>query len=330
MNDDEQRGLLGDGTYRAHWLRAVMRSPQVTDSLRVLLMTLALLMDANGRVSVPRKDLAALLERSDRKMADKFKVALKSGFLVQTARGQKNQTAVYMAAIDGRILSMTVGGHPETSSLSMTVGGQAEHSQGDGYKHPENEPQAGRHDSQGDGYKHPESWDPSLSMTPEGQAEESMSDSQHDPRGSSQGYKGSGVEEAFDLEASEGSGSLFDVRREAKPEQKPDESAKRKTQVPKNFAITHEMRAWAAEKTPLVVDLEFETEQFVDHWTGKRELRADWLATWRTWMRNQQKWTTAANARQKPSGQQGNGSGSQVPEIGKPRRNPFRSKRESA
>jgi hypothetical protein len=330
VNDDEQRGLLGDGTYRAHWLRAVMRSPQVTDSLRVLLMTLALFMDADGRVSVPREDLARLLDRSDRKMADKFKDALASGFLVQTARGQKHQTAVYMAAINGVILSLTVGGHPEVSSLSMTVGGQAEDSQGDGYKHPESDERTAPGNSQGDGYKHPENWDPNLSMTPEGQAEESMSDSQHDPRGSSQGYKGSGVEEAFDLEASEGSGSLFDVKREAKPEQKPDEAAERKTQVPKNFAITPEMRAWAAEKTPLVVDLEFETEQFVDHWTGKRELRADWLATWRTWMRNQQKWTAAANARQKPSGQQSNGSGSQVPTPGKPRQNPFRSKRESA
>jgi hypothetical protein len=312
VNDDEQAGLLGDGTYRAHWLRTVMKTPQVNDSLRVMLMTLALYMDANGRVSVPREDLVALLNRSDRKMADKFKAALESGFLVQTARGQKHQTAVYMAAINGRILSMTIGGQAEQTKgaeLSLTVGGQAENSQGDGYKHPENDDQAAPGNSQGDGYKHPENLEPHLSATPGGQAERSGADSQHDPRGSSQGYKGFGVEEDFDLDASERSGSLFDVKREAPPEPAP----KSKTAVPKNFPITPEMRAWAAEKCPLVVDLEFETEQFVDHWTAKRELRADWLATWRTWMRNQQKWTAARSAQQQDRPQPGRGSRQPTP-----------------
>ena len=331
MNDDEQAGLLGDGTYRAHWLRVVMRSPQMNDALRVLLMTLALHMDADGRVSVPREVLSALLNRSDRKMADKFRIALESGFLIQIARGQKHQTAVYMAAVGGEALSLTPYGHAEPSQLRVTDRGQAEHSQGDGYKHPENESGTAFQDSQGDGYKHPENLEPHLSMTPEGHAEGAVSDSQHDPRGSSQGYKGSGVVEVFDLEDSEGSGSLFDVKREqqSKPA-KTKKAPQRQTPVPKDFAVTAEMKAWAAAKTPLVVDLEFETEQFVDHWTAKRELRADWLATWRTWMRNQQKWTAARGAPKQASGQQGNGSGSQVPERGKPRKSPFRNKRESA
>ena len=52
VNDDVIGGLH-DGTYRARWLRTVIKTAQITDSIRVLLMTLALHMDASGRVSVP-------------------------------------------------------------------------------------------------------------------------------------------------------------------------------------------------------------------------------------------------------------------------------------
>ncbi|MEV0831475.1 hypothetical protein [Nonomuraea rubra] len=128
MNDDILGGLY-DGTYRARWLRAVIRSVQITDSVRVLLMTLALHMDASGRVSVPRGDLAVLLGRNERKVGEKVKAALESGFLVQVARGQKHQTAVYRAAINGQPLSVSPEGPAESADLSVPPGGPTEDSQ---------------------------------------------------------------------------------------------------------------------------------------------------------------------------------------------------------
>lgn len=44
------------------------------------------------------------------------------------------------------------------------------------------------------------------------------------------------------------------------------------------------MRNWAAEKEP-AVDLERETEKFVDHFTGTGDVKSDWGATWRNWIR---------------------------------------------
>jgi hypothetical protein len=38
------------------------------------------------------------------------------------------------------------------------------------------------------------------------------------------------------------------------------------------------------------VDVESQVEPFVDYWLARGEARADWNATFRTWMRNQDKW----------------------------------------
>ncbi|MCC5574534.1 hypothetical protein IMZ11_02625 [Microtetraspora sp. AC03309] len=293
MNGDIIGGLLHDGTYRARWLREVLKTPQITDSVRVLLMTLALHMDASGRVSVPREDLAGLLGRNPRKVADKVKVALDSGFLMQTARGQKHQTAVYQAAISGQSLSVPLGGQAEESwpsDLSVPPGGHAEDSQGAGFKQT---------DSQGAGF----------SVPPGGHAE----DSQGAPRGPSHSYMRVDVEE----EDPSSSDSLFDLDSPASREPETEKPAKRKTKIPASFAVTPAMRSWAAETAP-VVDIDFETAQFVDHWTAKGELRLDWVASWRTWMRNQQRWASdrRGNVRQlRPTGTDGrpfNGSGPRI------------------
>jgi hypothetical protein len=53
------------------------------------------------------------------------------------------------------------------------------------------------------------------------------------------------------------------------------------------FDVTPEMRAWAADKAP-AVDIDAETEKFVDYWTsesGARARKVDWTGTWRNWMR---------------------------------------------
>jgi uncharacterized protein YdaU (DUF1376 family) len=52
---------------------------------------------------------------------------------------------------------------------------------------------------------------------------------------------------------------------------------------PTNFKITDEMRVWAKDKVP-GVDIDSETENFMDH--QYKDVKTDWIATWRTWMRN--------------------------------------------
>lgn len=72
----------------------------------------------------------------------------------------------------------------------------------------------------------------------------------------------------------------------AKPPAK-SQRAKPKRQLPVPFARSPEMQAWAAEKAP-AVNLDRETERFIDHFTGQGTTKADWPATWRNWMRRAQ------------------------------------------
>jgi hypothetical protein len=58
-----------------------------------------------------------------------------------------------------------------------------------------------------------------------------------------------------------------------------------------DFPITDAMRAYAAEKCPNVVaDLEFHTEQFLNHHSAKGTRFKSWPQAWQTWIRNEQQW----------------------------------------
>lgn len=49
------------------------------------------------------------------------------------------------------------------------------------------------------------------------------------------------------------------------------------------------MKTWAREHAPLAGLVDH--EMFVDHWraqSGQRAVKADWVATWRNWMRRVQ------------------------------------------
>jgi hypothetical protein len=79
------------------------------------------------------------------------------------------------------------------------------------------------------------------------------------------------------------------------------------TRIPDDFAIDDDMRLWAKEKIP-GFDFEAETENFIDYWrqrADKGALKADWIATWRTWMRRAAK--AAAPPPASPNGQNGRG-----------------------
>jgi hypothetical protein len=77
-------------------------------------------------------------------------------------------------------------------------------------------------------------------------------------------------------------------------EQKGMGTRARKTSVPMQLEITGAMRSWATENQ-ITVDLDSETEHMLDHFRGKGESRLDWVATWRTWMRNSKKWGHSNN-----------------------------------
>lgn len=79
-------------------------------------------------------------------------------------------------------------------------------------------------------------------------------------------------------------GSLFDAK---KPPARKRGQTVTASRIPDDFAIDAEMRQWAAEKIP-GFDIDTETETFIDYWRGRGDkgaLKADWIATWRTWMR---------------------------------------------
>lgn len=56
------------------------------------------------------------------------------------------------------------------------------------------------------------------------------------------------------------------------------------TPPPQVLEITPVMKQFAGEQG--IANVEAETEAMLDHFRAKGESRADWLATWRTWMRN--------------------------------------------
>ncbi len=59
--------------------------------------------------------------------------------------------------------------------------------------------------------------------------------------------------------------------------------------LPDDFSISEDMRKWGNETVP-AVDLDFETQNFQDHYRANGKAFKDWTAAWRTWMRNSQKW----------------------------------------
>jgi len=77
--------------------------------------------------------------------------------------------------------------------------------------------------------------------------------------------------------------------------------SKRKTRIPDPFLVNTLMSQWAHERAPMV-DLNRETEKFVNYWRGDGGTKADWVATWRTWMLKAQEWAQRSPNRQGAAG----------------------------
>lgn len=65
---------------------------------------------------------------------------------------------------------------------------------------------------------------------------------------------------------------------------------RRKTECPKDFEVTPEMREWA-KLQGVFVDLDDETQAFLDDRRAKGITYVDWKLAWMTWMRNSKKFS---------------------------------------
>lgn len=71
------------------------------------------------------------------------------------------------------------------------------------------------------------------------------------------------------------------------PEKPAKPKNKRGARIPADFAITDDMRQWAIERGATGVQVEHETEKFVNYWTGESGAKAsklDWCAAWKVWV----------------------------------------------
>lgn len=79
----------------------------------------------------------------------------------------------------------------------------------------------------------------------------------------------------------------------ASPPAEPAEKAKNGTRLPADWTLPSEWAAWAKGKRPDLDPAE-QGEKFADFWhakPGKDGRKLDWLATWRTWIRNERQGT---------------------------------------
>lgn len=82
-------------------------------------------------------------------------------------------------------------------------------------------------------------------------------------------------------------------RQESTPAPATPTPPKRGHRLPDTFRLTDDMRSWAAEKHPSL-DVDEQTERFRDYWraeSGAKASKLDWVAAWRTWMSNAEKWS---------------------------------------
>ena len=78
-------------------------------------------------------------------------------------------------------------------------------------------------------------------------------------------------------------------REEEKTEEAPSPKSPRGTALPKDWELPGDWRTWAEGARP-DVDVLTVADSFRDYWVakpGKDGRKADWLATWRNWVRNQ-------------------------------------------
>ncbi len=69
---------------------------------------------------------------------------------------------------------------------------------------------------------------------------------------------------------------------------KKENPQKGKTALPQTFIVTDEMISWFKSQN-YTFNIQTETDRFMDYWKANGGMKKDWVATWRNWMRNQEK-----------------------------------------
>ncbi|TMR11052.1 hypothetical protein ETD86_37030 [Nonomuraea turkmeniaca] len=298
MNDQILNGL-SDGTYRARWLREVLRTAQITESVKVMLLALGIEeMDPSGLVSVPREELAVRIGRGRARVSERITAAVDQGFLVRVSAGKKGNTAVYAAAVKGSACA-----DPSDTGKGPAIRTESEHFGSD--------LQDALPDSKGPAIRTETMFGSGLQDALEGN--EVRIGGPNDPKkgpairdAKVEGFKGEEVELPTDTPEEE-----FLIG-EAAPPAKRKPRAKRapvpKIPIPPDFAPDEALRAWARENCPLV-DIGTQTLAFIEHFTAepgeKPEMRPGWNRSWKQWMIRQQGWAQErqSNVRQlRPTG----------------------------
>jgi len=60
--------------------------------------------------------------------------------------------------------------------------------------------------------------------------------------------------------------------------------------IPSDFCITKLMRVWFKTQEFKNIEIEAQTDEFVDYWLGAGKMKKDWIATWRNSMRKMNEW----------------------------------------
>lgn len=273
---------MADGTYRGRWVDAVLRTPLITDAVRVALLALAMDMDDAGRVSVSREDLALRLNKGKARISERLQAAVDAEFLDRVVAGKKGRVAEYLAtAPEGSGYADLIrddkerGKGPDTRTLSEEAQGESgpdTRTESDHFGSGLQTLSGGAEDGKGP--------DMRTASAQKGSA-------YPDPLCSS------GVDVSGDVDEITTDGGLFDEeivasRRTPKPGSKGSSTAR--TSIPHDFAVDDEMRIWAKARTPNV-DIEIQTERFVNHFLDRPQIkRPGWLRSWRNWMLQQQSW----------------------------------------
>ncbi len=83
------------GTLRARWRREVLRTPLVTDSVRVLLLAMCDDMIENAQVRMSRAVYATRLCRSERRISERLEQAVAAGLLDRVEKGAPGRLPLY-------------------------------------------------------------------------------------------------------------------------------------------------------------------------------------------------------------------------------------------
>ncbi|MEU8151721.1 hypothetical protein [Nonomuraea sp. NPDC048901] len=297
MNDQDALNGLSDGTFRAFWLREVLRTAQITESVKILLISMGLEeMDPSGRVSVPRVDLAGRIGRAPARVSERITEAVEMGFLIRLSAGKKRHTAVYAAAVKGSACSDLIEGSPEAGK-GPAMRTESEHF-GSDLQDAIAEPKG----------------PPSRTETMFGSdLQDALETDEVRTGGPNDKEKGphkryakvvGGVGEEVPprpdgedfLKVDEASAEAAPKRKRKAAKPKDPKPAVPKTSLPADFTVTDEMRAWALEEVPFV-DIDLETQLFIIHFLDRPEIkRPGWERSWHAWMLRQKGW-----ARDRPS-----------------------------